>query len=270
MSASSLLLLLLLAVGFPGAARAQEPTDAARDEARRLLAEAEAHEDAGRHALAAERYLDMYDVMRGAGMERAPIALFSAGRTLAQVPGREAEARDTLRRFMSESTTLTEDPQVRDWRSGAASLIDELEARTAAAQEGDGTSPELGEPGVRSGPAEGSGAGQISPVGPVVLGLGGAVLIPGLIIIGVAYSQDQNLIARCPARVECDAAMRSEVPDTRSLGLVGDVLWIAGAGVAILGLVLTFVLEEGGGEQAEVRLQGTPGGGLVSLRWRYQ
>ncbi|MFK7990443.1 MAG: hypothetical protein AB8I08_30760 [Sandaracinaceae bacterium] len=91
----------LLAALAPSAVRAQDD-----DQARSLLAEAQGHEDEERYALAGQRYLELYDVMEGAEMERAPVALWSAGNALSRVPGQEREAIDALRRFLDTSSAL--------------------------------------------------------------------------------------------------------------------------------------------------------------------
>src|SRR5690606_12625608 len=91
-----------------------------------------AHVEAERWALAAEAYRELYDFSREHGAPQAPIALWNVGLALLRVPGREAEARDAFQRFLDESTTLTDDPQVRDWRSTALEHIAELEARISS------------------------------------------------------------------------------------------------------------------------------------------
>ena len=94
-------------------------------------------------------------------------------------------------------------------------------------------------------------------------------MISGLVMVGVAYGQDQDHIGACPDRVGCDEALRSEVDATRGLAIAGDVVWITGAAIAATGLVLTFVLQEGASsDRASLELRGSPGGGYASLRWR--
>lgn len=252
--------------------------DDATERARQLLAEAQAHYEGGRRALAAESYMQLYETLRGAGSERAPIALWNAGEALADVAGREQDAIATLRRFLDESTTLTEDPDVRDWRSEAVSLIDELEARVPHETQ---TADALGEPSEAAAderpqetPSE-EDSTSISPIGPVVLGVGGALLVPGLIIAAVGLVENQGHIDDCPARVDCTPTMPSpaDVAATRDLGLVGDVLWIAGAGVAIVGLVLTLTLKESAEDEeasAALEVRGAPGGGVAALQVRFR
>ncbi len=251
-------------------ALAQDVDEATRLRARRIMEEAQAHEEAERHALAGERFLDLYGVMSEAGLARAPVALWSAGYNLARVPGRGQEASETLRRFLVESAPLSQDQEVAGYRAEAATLIAELDARRAADPSADLQDPSgdgaAGEAGAGSG-------GGVSPVGPVVLAVGGAVLVAGLITVGVAFAQDQDLRSRCPSQVGCDPAMADEVDATRALGIAGDVLWIVGAAAAVAGLVLTLTLEDGGdgdAASAALQLRGTPGGAVAALQWRIQ
>lgn len=273
---AALLTLLGLLAGLP-AAHAQDDDEIdpdVRARGRAIVEEATRHEEQGRHAMAAQRFMDLYHFMGEHHLARAPAALWSAGFNLAQLPGREQDAIRTLRRFLEESIPLESDPDFRQWRSRSATLIAELEAR-GSGQQGGTPEEQLSEPANDTPASDGDDAGEeggISPVGPIVVGVGAAVLLPGIITIGVAYSQDQELRARCPALVDCDPAMRPDVESTRNLGVAGDVLWIAGATIALTGLVLSFVLEEGedDGERdrAELLVDGTPASAVASLRWR--
>mgnify|MGYP000206317639 CR=1 FL=1 len=267
----STILLAAIASTCPALGYAQDAEeDPTEGRGPQLLAEAQAHENEGRFALAAGRYLDLYGVMSEVNHPRAPVALWSAANALNELPGREEEAIDLLRRFLDESTALTDDERIRDWRSMAVTMIDELEARAPAEPSVQLDEP-LGEP--TAAPEEQSSGGGTSPVGPVLLGVGGAVLVAGLVVVGVAFAQDQDLRSRCPTQVGCDPAIpHDEVTATRTLGIAGDVMWIAGAAIALTGLVLTFVLDEGGdgGSGTALQLEGALGGALATLRWRFQ
>lgn len=225
-----LALALLLVFAAPALAQEQEePDQAARTEARRFFREGQAHDDAGRPALAARAYLSMYEVMRQAGLPRAPLALYSAGRSLAQVSGRETEARDTLQRFLTESTPLTEDAEVRDMRSAALEQITELEARAGT------TSPPP--------QAAAAAGGGISPVGPILLGVGSAAVLAGIITGAVALVEGDGLRATCGGST-CPETQRERVSSVRTLSNVTDGLLIGGGLAALTGLVLTLVLRE--------------------------
>jgi hypothetical protein len=264
-----LVVLLGLALPAPGLAQeAAEPAsedEAARDEARRLLDEAQAHSDAGRHALAAETYLQMYDVMHRASLPRASIALFSAGRALAQVPGHEREARDTLQRFLRESTTLTDDAQVRDWRSDAVEQITELEAR--APDESAEETPAEAEAVEAPLPREESP----SPLGPIVMGVGGATLLAGVIVGAFSLSMDAEFRDACGDLTMCPTALRPQYDEMRAFSAAADVLMVAGGVVAVLGLVLTLTISNGDQREPDVVVSGTCTGDgcLTAARGRF-
>ena len=167
---------------------------------------------------------------------------------------------------------------MRDWRSEALERIAELDARigpeSSAQPEGAHALSPPDSEAVQTEPSSSDDrtatppGSTISPVGPIVLGVGGAILISGLVTVGIAFGQDQDLVTRCPSRMGCDEAMRSAVEATRNLGLAGDVLWIAGATIAVAGLVLTLTLtEESDEDEGAIEVEGVAGGAVASLRW---
>jgi hypothetical protein len=253
-------------VAFAQAGQQPEGQGQAREEAGRLLSEAEAHTDAGRHALAARTYLSMYEVMRSGGLPRAPIALYSAGRALAQVPGREREAREVLQRFLNESTTLTEDPQVRDWRSSALEQITELEARL----------PSQSEPDEQAGGGP-SGTTQAqptttttSPWGPITLGVGLATLATAGVLGALALVKESDLTTRCGGTRCLDTPEhRGLYEDMRLLGGATDVLLVVGGLLAAGGLVLTLTLTEPSDQAPRAQAILRPGGAELALEGNF-
>lgn len=222
-----------------------------RAQGRQLQERALAHVEAQQWALAADTYRQVYELGREHGVARAPVALWDMGLALMRTPGREADARAAFRRFLDESTTLTDDPQVRDWRSTAVEHIAELDARL-------GRSSELNAPG--DAPTNGSevpveprGDGltapesamttRISPVGPVVLGLGGVVAVTGAVIGGVVLAQDGTLAAMCSGG-HCPEASRPLANEIERLALTSDVLVISGATIALTGILLTILVRD--------------------------
>ncbi|MBX3275818.1 MAG: hypothetical protein KF729_36510 [Sandaracinaceae bacterium] len=243
----------------------------ARVEARRLLAEAEVHTDAGRPALAARSYLAMHEVMHGAGLPRAPVALYSAGQSLAIVPGRQAEARDLLRRFLDESTTLTDASDIRDWRSTALETIAELEASIPATERTPPPSAATSDPSPR-GPDLGASTseGEVHPVGPIVLAVGGAGLIAGVIIGAVSLGQAGDFRGVCDDLAMCPTALRPQYQEMRDFSAAADVLYVVGGITAALGLVLTLAVQEGSEERAvAVDLDCGPTGCRAGLEGRF-
>ncbi|MCA9604705.1 MAG: hypothetical protein KC619_03890 [Myxococcales bacterium] len=223
------LCLLLLA---PSLTQAQDT----RERARQAIEEAQAHAEGGRHALAAQRYLDAYELMREAGMRRAPLVLWNAGDELSHVPGREREAIDAIRRFLEESTTLADEAaQVRDWRSSAMGLLDDLEARVSPEESGQGTGPE---------PPASEPEEHLSPIGPVVLGAGIVVLGAGAIFGALALVDESRLSDLCGGDVCLDTEEhRSLHGEMVTFANVSDALLIGGGLVAATGLVLLFALD---------------------------
>lgn len=241
MTRTTMGILFLLLLAQPSTVHAQAADEAGipaevANEARRLLAEARAHHEARRYALAAEGYMAMYEVLRGANHPRAPIALWNAGLALMEIPGRDREARATFQRFLDESTTLTDDAQVRDWRSSAVERIAELDTRIRA----DEPEPTDTDDGENPEPVA-SSASTTSPVGPVILGLGGLVAVTGAVIGGVVLVQDDSLAAMCMDG-HCPEAARPLANDIERLALTAEALVISGAAVALTGLLLTLLL----------------------------
>lgn len=224
--------------GFAQEAEAQPAADdGTRAELARMRDEAIALDEAGRYALAAERYLALHDAMRRAGLPRAPVALWNAGLALTHLPGRERDARDTLQRFLDESTPLTEDAQIRDWRSTALEHIAELDARI-----GNEAGPAPSEP--LANPASPPAASEsVSPVGPILLASGGAALLVGAILGGVTLAQDSTLTSMCPGG-SCALGAESFAHEVAALALSTDLLLIGGGVLAATGLLLTLVLRD--------------------------
>ncbi len=223
--------LCLALVGSASAAEAQS----ARDRAEQAIEEANAHAEEGRHALAAERYLDGYDLMREAGMPNAPLVLWMAGDQLSQLPGRERDAIETLRRFLHESTTLADEAaQVRDWRSSALSRLDELEARVSP-EESETAAPTEQGPQRRE---------HLSPIGPIVLGIGIGALGVGGVFGALALVHESSLSEMCGGDVCLDSEEnRSLHSEMLAFSGVSDGFLIGGGLVAVTGLVLLFALD---------------------------
>lgn len=219
----------------------------ARDNARRALAEATAHERAGRLALAGQSYGELYDVMQSAGFSRASVAMWNRGRVLGRIPGQEEEATAALRRFLDESTLLETAVDVRGWRSNAVALIQELELRapTTAPARAELDTPG-GQGGVEAGQAAGSeeeSRGGFPPVGPIVMGVGGAALVAGIVVGAISLGQDSEFQGACDDLAMCPTALRPQYDEMRAVSAAADVMLVTGGAVAALGLVLTLVLE---------------------------
>src|SRR5690606_19168589 len=228
-----LIVVAVFAISLVPLAHAQDaPTPDRRAEARRLLDTAEAHYGAGLHARAAQTWLEAHAVLVEIGNRMAPLALWNAGESLTRVPGREREARDLLRRFLEDSTAITDDAGVRDDRSRALELIQDLEARIELGQDvGDASAPSA------------APAGGVSPVGPIALGVGAAALVAGAVVGGLLVVENDALTGMGTDGV-CPGAARAQAEHVEGLAIATDVLLIGGGLVALTGLVLTLVLRE--------------------------
>ena len=244
---------LALVVGLAAPAWAQ---DAQVEEARQHFEQAETDFQGARYADAARGYRRAYELLRDAGRPTAPLILYNLGLALERA-GREAEAIDAFQRFVDDAIARDEDTQSKILE--ARGRLVTLRARASSG------SSSSGERAQSVSTSSGSGGG-ISPVGPILLGAGGALVVTGLVLGGVALGSDGDIGAMCPSRDACDPSLRSQYDDAQTLALVGDVLWIGGAVVAATGLVLTFVLTEGGGESATAAVSCGPTGCHAGVR----
>jgi len=247
----------------------------AQDEARAraLLAEAQGHEDEERYVLAAQLYLELYDVMEEAELARAPVALWSAGNALSQVAGQERRAIDALRRYLDTSSALASgDEQIREWRAMSEPLIEELEARAPSENEPGGSGSERLDPpeGVPTQAGEEAAVGEsVSPIGPIVLGVGGAALLTGIVVGAVSLSMDSSFRGACDDLTRCTPALRPQYDEMRAFSTAADVLMVAGGAVVVLGLVLTLMVTEPGGESVSASAACSPDGCLATARGRF-
>ncbi|MBX3275812.1 MAG: hypothetical protein KF729_36480 [Sandaracinaceae bacterium] len=228
---------LLLVAAWPAVAQD------ARERARRAVVEAEAHADHGRHALAAQRYLEAYDFMREAGMPRAPLVLWNAGELLSHVPGREQDAVDLIRRFLSESSTLADEAaQVRDTRSSAMSLLDELEARAGppppASPTAETPAAHLSTPGAPPPATAAGGPAWTPPFALLGVGLALGAAAAGL---GIAVTlRDDELSAMCTDG-RCPSSAQALADEVGHLALGADLVLAAGGLVTAAAVVWAIV-----------------------------
>ncbi|MCA9606717.1 MAG: tetratricopeptide repeat protein [Myxococcales bacterium] len=209
--------------------------DSRIEEARAVFEQAETAYAAGRFIEAAAGYERSYALLVEAGRDTAPLVLFNIASSYDRA-GRLAEARAAYQRFVDEA---------RGDIPGIGDRVEQARARVAVLGPGAAPGPEpvLPQPPAESPPAPSSGG--VSPVGPIVLAAGGALVVAGLVIGGIALGRDGDLGAACPSRQACSAELRGDYDEIRTLALAGDIFWIGGALVAATGLVLTLVLPGG-------------------------
>ncbi|MCC6874291.1 MAG: hypothetical protein IT378_08265 [Sandaracinaceae bacterium] len=198
--------------------------------------------------------------MERLGMPRAPVALWNAGRALANVPGREREARDVLQRFLDGTTALANEADVAEFRSAAVARIAELDARIGNDE------PATTSPPTTSTEPTSSAGGSISPVGPIVLGSGIGILGVAVVFGVLAVTHEADLKNRCGG-TDCPNTPENHAfyDEMRAFGAVTDVLLIIGGVTSVVGTIVTFTLNEGGRTEASASARARPGGAEVVI-----
>lgn len=201
--------------------------------ARALFEEASQHHRDGRYALAAAAFQEAYGLLAEEDHPGAPLILYNLGASLAEIPGRECEARAAYSRFLQEADAASQ--TVQENRQTVQQRIRELDARVGDCQEhsAEGSADPAPEP-----------SSGISPVGPIIIGVGGAAVIAGVVMGTLALTTDSNLSTSCGGDVCTDTPEHRAMYDELTVyaGLA-DGLLIGGAAIAALGVALTLVLE---------------------------
>jgi hypothetical protein len=198
----------------------------------------EAYND-DRWGQAAEHYQRSYDLLERIDHPRRGLVAFNIGKALAHLPGRERDAIRAFQLFLDQTTESASDPEGSQRRSQARAQIAELESRIG---------------------------GSISPVGPIIAGIGGAIAIAGIGTGIAALLQHDDIVSQCPDGI-CPPELADDAETAETLALATDVLLPIGIAAAVAGVVLTFVLTEGGPTAtATVR----PDRASLSLTWSLQ
>ena len=264
LAAGLTLLFTLLSLSLGAAAQDADAPDERVERARALFEQAEADFANHLYPAAAAGYQQSYELLREAGRATAPLVLYNVGLAWERAQQRDM-ALEAYRRFVEDA--VPEDPEAQRRVADARARISVLERPAATPPPPDTTStPAAATP--TSAPAAATtasttssdGGGGISPVGPILMAGGGALVITGLILGGVAMGRDGDFESMCPTRMGCDPALQAQWDETRTLAIAGDALWITGALVAATGLVLTFVLTEAGDDDASAALSCGVGG----------
>jgi hypothetical protein len=169
-----------------------------------------------------------------------------------EVPGREREARDVIQRFLDESTALSNEPDVADFRSAAVARLAEVNARI----ESGGRAPDA--------PSQG---GSVSPVGPIVIGVGAAAILASVITGVLALDASRASEEGCADGL-CPPENEARHEDAVTLGNVTDGLLFPGIGIAAAGIILTLVLPGESGS-APLAAACTVDGCVLSARARF-
>lgn len=224
--ASSCVIVVVVLFGFPTGTSAQ-PDEPNVAEARQLFDEGMELYEREAFARAESVFRRVYQLLEG--HPRRPSVLVNIARCVEGQPGREGEALAMYERMIADTNaTAATDPSTRQARQIAEERIAELRAR--------GVTPRAQE-----------GGGGISPIGPVLLAVGGAAVIVGAITGSLALTHRADAESLCQG-TRCLPDVESRASEIAALAMATDVLLFAGAAIAVTGLVLTFVLQEGGAE----------------------
>lgn len=244
----------LIALVSPSLGAAQSEAEAPRDEARAVFLRATELYENRSYARAELEFRRAWEMMEG--HPRRALVLVNIGRSIEAQTGRDREALELYERAIAETNALAaQDSGIREARRIAEERIAELNARLALqAREEAARAAEEGEDEHSQAPAASSGSsaspsstgdGAISLIGPIVLGVGGAMMLAGAITGGLALAEHADLTGMCDEQtMRCPAALESRADDIAALSITTDVLLWGGLAVAATGAVLTFLLKE--------------------------
>ena len=215
---------LVLATLTSSLAAAQD----AREQARALFEEASRQFDAGNYQLALDGF-ERSREMVASDPRASSLILFNIGRCHEEL-GRLRPALDTFERYLMES------PADAPFRDETQDHVRDLRARIAA------------EGGSDPSPATESGTSPLVLVGAIVLGVGGLTALASIPTGILALDGAARLEETCPGGA-CPPNEAGTIDDTHTLGVVTDVLWATGLGVAAVGgVLLALGLTSGGSE----------------------
>lgn len=257
---TSFLAFALVWLSLASTVHGQRPTTSEANPAREAFEEGREHFDDQRYLLAAESFQRAYDLMLEAGMPNAWLILFNLGTSLDEIRGRERDARAAYAGYLEGAPVTDEESAQRV--ALVQSRIRELDLRIAAASSEPRDSSE--EAGADTTPPSAPET-TLSPIGPVVLASGGALLVAGAVVAAVLAVENDAFFAMCDAGV-CPSSSRASAESVRDLAIATDVLLIGGAVVAATGLVLTLLLRDEVDEAPPVAAACGPDGCSIHLR----
>lgn len=204
----------VLAVALPAVAQDRAAARRAFDEATRQF-------ELGNHLLALEGFIESQRLLEG-DTRAQTLVQFNIARAQEEL----GRLRDALRSY---ELYLERAPSDAPYREQTLDRVRELRGRLNHA----------------SGPPEATAGETLSPIGPIVLGVGGAALIVGGVLGGLVLSEDAALSAMCDATTgRCPDGARPLAEHVERLALAADISFIAGGVIAATGLVLALILRD--------------------------
>ncbi len=202
------------------------------DAARGLYDVASAHYAAGRLEEAAHEFEEAYR------LSHRPLLLYNAYIAYRDANLR-ADAARTLRAYLESGT---EDARRPNLEARLTALETELHAESQHAEETTETT-EAEPPPVEASPPPPPPQRShdlANVVAPILIGVGGAMIVAAAITGGLALSKHDELAAACPGGT-CDASRQGDIDTLGTLALTTDVVGGIGIAAAIVGVVVLAV-----------------------------
>ena len=165
--------------------------------------------------------------------------------------GRTNAAIESFRRFLSTA------PGNAPYRDLAERRLRELELRA----ELQGSAPPSGDVPDAT-PDAGSG---VSPIAIAILSVGGAALLAGVITGSIALTEDAAVADGCDDAGVCPVDSRPRAEQAQALANATDALLFGGGAIALTGMVLLLVLEEGSTDETNARIACSPTACVAAL-----
>jgi hypothetical protein len=104
----------------------------------------------------------------------------------------------------------------------------------------------------------------VHPIGPILLAVGGAAIVAGIIVGAYGLSERSAVLAMCSGTA-CSTSVQDRAASLETYANVTDALLWPGIAIAAAGAILTFTLYEDGGEAPAVACGATG----CAARWRW-
>jgi len=269
-------LTLWLALGSTGSALAQAPAETPTSQAeseqvaRQHFQLGRVQYESGSFREAAQSFERAYELSK---REVLWYNIFLAYRDA----GDNANAATALRNYLTRVEQIDTRPQLEARLASLERLVQEEEQRKQREQE---QPTESGQPTAQPETPEQQVAAELRPeaavkqspsiVPYIVMGVGGAMIIGGVVTGAMASSKHSELEEKCPDSM-CDASLQSLADEGKTLALVADVLLFGGIAAAGTGAVLWFLNNNQSSEESAVNAAVSCGpgacGGRVGLRF---
>ncbi len=185
------------------------------------------------------------------GHPNRALVLYNLGRANEEL-GRTNAAIEAFRRFL---TTASRDAPYRDLaerRLRELELRAELEGSVTPNDDLPDTTADVG--------------GEVSPIAIAILSAGGAALLAGVVTGSIALTEDAAVADGCDDAGRCPRDSRPRAEQAQALANATDALLFGGGAIALTGIVLLFVLEDGSTDDTRASVACSPTSCVAALR----